>query len=309
MILRIILWLVIIAARRSWPLCFHRSQARANGSSPWHSPLPLRSLSSGYCGRPRRCYPAPAMATSQEPDGTEVGLPRDVLIQTGARREYTPDRRLEPTRRRKRVERPIDEPNLVADEPPRRRRHAEPEVNGGDRPSQSGMRAQPEEAPRRQRHFETSVNGGGHAQNRPSQSVTRIDDGERASWLGSILWNPPSQMRMGNSERIEVRLGDAEQAIDALCEGLRGGGAPRIDRLEIVPLMRVALTADPRDFSVQALSTQDQFVRQGTVPGGILMSSPSEPVYAGSGCSPQCGSGSRARTRWWTSRRMRAKCR
>ena len=309
MILRIILWLVIIAARRSWPLCFHRSQARANGSSPWHSPLPLRSLSSGYCGAPGRGYPAPAMATSQEPDGTEVGLPRDVLIQTGARREYTPDRRLEPTRRRKRVERPIDEPNLVADEPPRRRRHAEPEVNGGDRPSQSGMRAQPEEAPRRQRHFETSVNGGGHAQNRPSQSVTRIDDGERASWLGSILWNPPSQMRMGNSERIEVRLGDAEQAIDALCEGLRGGGAPRIDRLEIVPLMRVALTADPRDFSVQALSTQDQFVRQGTVPGGILMSSPSEPVYAGSGCSPQCGSGSRARTRWWTSRRMRAKCR
>jgi hypothetical protein len=70
---------------------------------------------------------------------------------------------------------------------------------------------------------------------------------------------------MGNSERIEVRLGDAEQAIDALREGLRGRGAPRIGRLEMVPLMRVALTADPRDFSVQALSTQDQFVRQGTV--------------------------------------------
>jgi hypothetical protein len=83
--------------------------------------------------------------------------------------------------------------------------------------------------------------------------------------LGAIMWNPPSRVRVGNSERIEVRLGDAEQAIDALREGLRGRGAPRIDRLEIAPLMRVALTADPRDFSVQALSTQDQFVRQGTV--------------------------------------------
>ena len=266
MILRIILWLVIIAAAAE-VVAFVLSSIASE--SEWLLALAfapaLAIIVFRLLRRPRRGYPAPAMATSQEPDGTEVGLPLDVLIQTGARREYTPDRRLEPTRRRKRVERPIDEPNLVADEPPRRRRHAEPEVNGGDRPSQSGMRAQPEEAPRRQRHFETSVNGGGHAQNRPSQSVTRIDDGERASWLGSILWNPPSQMRMGNSERIEVRLGDAEQAIDALCEGLRGGGAPRIDRLEIVPLMRVALTADPRDFSVQALSTQDQFVRQGTV--------------------------------------------
>ena len=47
--------------------------------------------------------------------------------------------------------------------------------------------------------------------------------------------------------------------------GLRGRGAPLIDRLEIAPLMRVALTADPKDFLVQALSTQDQFVRQGSV--------------------------------------------
>jgi hypothetical protein len=70
-------------------------------------------------------------------------------------------------------------------------------------------------------------------------------------------------MRVGHSERIEVRLGDANK----LSEKLRGRGAPLIERLEIAPLMRVALTADPRDFSVQALSTQDQFVRQGTVAG------------------------------------------
>ena len=230
---RVILWLVIVAAAAAVVAFVLSSIASGSGwllavaFTPAVAIIVFRLLR-----RPRRGSLAPAMGTKQEPDDTVVRIIKPgALISSGARREYTPDQPLEPTRRRKRVERPIDEPNIPPDEPPRRRRYDEPEVNG----------------------------------DRPSQSVTRIDDREQASWLGSILWNPPSQMRMGNSERIEVRLGDTEQAIEALCEGLRGRSAPRIDRLEIAPLMRGALTADPRDFSVQALSTQDQFVRQGTV--------------------------------------------
>jgi hypothetical protein len=269
MIRRIIIWLVIVAAAAE-VVAFVLSSI-ASGSewllavafTPALAIIVFRLLR-----RPRGGSPAPAMATKQEPDDTVVHIKHDVLISSGARREHTPDQSLEPTRRRKRVERPIDEPNIAPDEPPRRR-HVETVVNGGEerpnRPSQSGAGIERDEAPRRRQHAEPEVNGGGDAPNRPSQSVTRIDDGEQASWLGSILWNPPSQMRMGNSERIEVRLGDTEQAIEALCAGLRGRSAPRIDRLEIAPLMRVALTADPRDFAVQALSTQDQFVRQGTV--------------------------------------------
>jgi hypothetical protein len=82
---------------------------------------------------------------------------------------------------------------------------------------------------------------------------------------GGILWNPPDKMRMARPERIEVRIGDADVAVDKLREGLRGRGTPRIDTLEITPLMRVALTADPKDFSIQVLSTQDQLVRPGSV--------------------------------------------
>jgi hypothetical protein len=82
---------------------------------------------------------------------------------------------------------------------------------------------------------------------------------------GGILWNPPDKMRMARPERIEVRIGDADVAVDKLREGLRGRGTPRIDTLEITPLMRVALTADPKDFSIQVLSTQDQLVRPRSV--------------------------------------------
>jgi hypothetical protein len=44
------------------------------------------------------------------------------------------------------------------------------------------------------------------------------------SELGSILWNPPNRMRVWRCERIEVRVGDADVAIEALSEGLRGRG-------------------------------------------------------------------------------------
>jgi hypothetical protein len=142
--------------------------------------------------RRRLGSPEPPMAASPVSDDAVVRISPGVLI-SEARWEHSPDQPLEPTRRRRRVKRPVDEPNWAAEEP----------------------HTYPEEPPRhRGRHNEAAVNGG----TRPSQSGTRIDDRERASWLGSILWNPPSQMRMGNSERIEVRLGEAEQAIDARCE-------------------------------------------------------------------------------------------
>jgi hypothetical protein len=82
---------------------------------------------------------------------------------------------------------------------------------------------------------------------------------------GAVLWTPPETMRVARPERVEVRISDADVALSKLSEGLRGRGVPRIDTLEITPLMRVTLTADPKDFSIRALSTQDQLVRPGTV--------------------------------------------
>jgi hypothetical protein len=74
-----------------------------------------------------------------------------------------------------------------------------------------------------------------------------------------------AKMRVARSERIEVRLGDASAAAEKLREGLRGRGVPRLDQLEVAPLMRVMLTADPEEFSIRRLSTDDQFVRPGDV--------------------------------------------
>jgi len=97
----------------------------------------------------------------------------------------------------------------------------------------------------------------------PSKKSRRSEAPHQAA--GSILWNPPTKMRVGRSERVEVRLGDADVAIESLHQRLQGRGTPRLNHLEIAPLMRVAVTAHPQDFSIRALSTQDQLVRPSTV--------------------------------------------
>src|SRR4051794_39146901 len=82
---------------------------------------------------------------------------------------------------------------------------------------------------------------------------------------GTILWNPPDTMKGGRGETIEVRLGDATVAEKALREGLHGRGMPNVDRLEISPLMRVALIGDKDDFLIQGVNSADQLVRPGQV--------------------------------------------
>jgi hypothetical protein len=82
---------------------------------------------------------------------------------------------------------------------------------------------------------------------------------------GSILWNPPDLMKVDRRERIEVRIADINVAVEVLREGLRGRGVPQSDELEIAPLMRVELRADPKHFSIQTLSTPDQALRRTTV--------------------------------------------
>ncbi len=82
---------------------------------------------------------------------------------------------------------------------------------------------------------------------------------------GTILWNPPDRMKVGRREMIEVRLADATVVEAALREGLRGRGTPNVDKLEIAPLMRVALVGDAENFSIQELSTKDQHVQPGQV--------------------------------------------
>jgi hypothetical protein len=83
--------------------------------------------------------------------------------------------------------------------------------------------------------------------------------------MGSIFWSLPQRMRVGQRERVEVRLGDAGVAESQLRAGLKGRGSPETDKLEVAPLMRVALISDPKDFEISSLNSPDQHVRPGSV--------------------------------------------
>jgi serine/threonine protein kinase len=117
-------------------------------------------------------------------------------------------------------------------------------------------------APHRRRSLGL-LGGRDDADSRRSPHRQRIILPRTYSRAGAILWNPPLRMRVGQRERIEVRI--SHGALEALKEGLRGRGAPISDTLEIGPLMRVVLTAEAKDFSIVALSTQDQLVRSDRV--------------------------------------------
>ena len=72
---------------------------------------------------------------------------------------------------------------------------------------------------------------------------------------GMIFWSLPARMKVWRPERVEVRVSDAEVDKERLYAGLRGRGTPLLEPLEIAPLMRVKLIADPADFSILPLGT------------------------------------------------------
>jgi formylglycine-generating enzyme required for sulfatase activity len=75
---------------------------------------------------------------------------------------------------------------------------------------------------------------------------------------GRVVFNPAERMKVGQRERIEVRL--SRDLAAKLTEGLRGRGAPRIEAIEIADRMRVRLLGE--EFVIKALSSEDQVVRE-----------------------------------------------
>ncbi len=73
---------------------------------------------------------------------------------------------------------------------------------------------------------------------------------------GRILYNPPQEMKVGEEERIEVRL--TKTSTENLTEGIRGRGEPIIENISVGTLMKVHLTGD--NFEVKALSDEEQIV-------------------------------------------------
>lgn len=74
--------------------------------------------------------------------------------------------------------------------------------------------------------------------------------------VGRILFNPPADMKMGRTERVEVRVAQ-DQATD-LTEGLRGRGAPEIEPIKVSTFMKARLTGD--SFEITPLNEAEQLV-------------------------------------------------
>jgi hypothetical protein len=74
---------------------------------------------------------------------------------------------------------------------------------------------------------------------------------------GHILYNPPDTMRVGQKERVEVRItqGMTETLV---VETVRGRGAPVVEQIPVSTFMKVRLTGDA--FAISPLSSEEQFV-------------------------------------------------
>jgi hypothetical protein len=75
---------------------------------------------------------------------------------------------------------------------------------------------------------------------------------------GQLLFNPPDRMRLGQTERVEVRLTRTLGLDQELREHLRGHGEPHLEEIETAPLMAVTLKGD--GFQITAYSDEEQRV-------------------------------------------------
>lgn len=92
----------------------------------------------------------------------------------------------------------------------------------------------------------------------PDPFTRKEDIAEVEIRSGSILYNPPEQMRVGEAERIEVRI--TRQLSDKIYEDLKGRGPPRVEESPITADMKVELIGDPEVFDIMPMSSPIQSV-------------------------------------------------
>ena len=77
---------------------------------------------------------------------------------------------------------------------------------------------------------------------------------------GRLMFNPPRQMQLSQTERVEVRLTRTLTLDAELTEHLRGSGEPQLEQIPAAPLMAVTLKGD--GFRITPYSDEEQFVAQ-----------------------------------------------
>jgi hypothetical protein len=80
---------------------------------------------------------------------------------------------------------------------------------------------------------------------------------------GRLMFNPPDQMRLGQTERVEVRAAGTLGLDAELLEHLRGHGEPRMEEIPTAPLMAMALRGD--GFVVTSYSDEEQVISEDAV--------------------------------------------
>lgn len=81
-----------------------------------------------------------------------------------------------------------------------------------------------------------------------------IDEALKKLPMGRILFNPPKEMEVGDTELVEVRI--TQNITENLIKGLKGRGVPQIKETKVSTSMKVRLTGRNFDIDPQNGATQ-----------------------------------------------------
>lgn len=90
----------------------------------------------------------------------------------------------------------------------------------------------------------------------PSDLANEIEDEISKLSVGKIMFNPPTQMKAFESERIEARI--SQNIKEDLVKGLKGRGIPQIEDIHVGAVMTTKLMG--KDFNIESLSEEEQMV-------------------------------------------------
>jgi len=136
----------------------------------------------------------------------------------------------------------------------------------GPRPAPPPLAPWPEQAPEGRGepgpgHFDSAVNYAGRdAHQRPASG--RASTGRRAE-VGRLVENIPRIMRVAIPALIEVRIARAD--VQALAEGLQGGGAAYHHDVTVTKAMSVRLRAPDGGFFIETASPETQWIEKATI--------------------------------------------
>jgi hypothetical protein len=100
--------------------------------------------------------------------------------------------------------------------------------------------------------------GGGPTRTTAESSSARYEAlAKRELQQGSIVYNPPEQMRLDERARIEARV--TRRSDETFTRDLQGKGEPKVEQLPVGTRMRGELLSE--DFDITPLRPQDQLLR------------------------------------------------